>query len=192
MNPVMDFFATHNWVYEAIAIVVTAAVVGELLSWAIRSVLRHAGARPATLSRVRETIRAAWIILAGFGVASAAELTSVLTVLTVSGILGLVVSLSLQTTLSNMVSGVLLLQDRTLRVGDEIEYSGVRGRVVRVALRNTWVETKAGDLAVIGNSSLHGGPLINYTARQRFADLLAPTGSSPPEAPSPGTRSTKP
>ncbi|MGB6501668.1 MAG: mechanosensitive ion channel domain-containing protein, partial [Thermoplasmata archaeon] len=46
--------------------------------------------------------------------------------------------------------------------------SGVRGTIVRVAVRNVWIRTKEGDIAVIGNSNLKSGPLVNYTATRRI------------------------
>ncbi len=172
-----------NWLPQAIAIIVIAAVFGELLSWTIRSLLRRAGARPTTVRVVRETLRATWILAAAFGVLSVAQLTSALTVLTVSGILGLVISLALQTTLSNMVSGVMLLRNQVLRLGDVIVYGSVRGRVVRIALVNTWVRTDDGNLAFVGNTSLLGGPFVNITARSRFPEYLddVPVAGPPPK-----------
>jgi len=166
------WFGLPDWVPRAIAIVVVAAVLGEILGWAIRSLFRRAGARPATVRAVRETLRASWILLAVFAVLSVANLTTALTVLTVSGILGLVVSLALQTTLSNMVSGIMLLRNSVLRLGDQIVYSGVRGRIVRIGLVNTWIRTEDGNLAFVGNTSLLGGPFTNLTAKVRFPEYL--------------------
>lgn len=165
-------FGLPGWLPQAIGIILVAAVFGELLGWAIRSLFRRAGARPATVRAVRETIRAIWILGAAFGVLSVAQLTSVLTVLTISGILGLVISLALQTTLSNMVSGVMLLRNQVLRLGDTISYSGVKGRVVRIALVNTWIRTDDGNLAFVGNTSLLGGPFVNVSAKFRFPEYL--------------------
>lgn len=154
---------------ESAGLIVAAAVVGESFSYLVRQVARRAGARPPTLRSVRDVVRVVWVALAAFGVASVTGLLSVFSVLTISGIFGLIVSLALQTTLSNMIAGFLLLRDRAIRLGDVIEYGGVKGRVIRVALRNTWVLTEKGQVAIIGNSSLQGGPTINHTASERFA-----------------------
>ena len=166
---------------------VIAATFGELLSWAIRSLFRRAGVRPSTVRVIRETSRAIWILGAAFGVLSVAQLTSALTVLTVSGILGLVVSLALQTTLSNIISGVMLLRNEVLRLGDEIVCGSVQGRVVRIALVNTWIRTDDGNLAFVGNTSLLGGPFINVTAKERFPEYLdeVPRRPGPARPPAP-------
>ena len=92
--------------------------------------------------------------------------------LTISGLVTLAVSLALQNTLSNMIAGILLFQDNTLRIGDLIQYSGIRGRVVRVWLRTTWVQTDDGNIAIISNSTLSAGPWINFTATERLTRKL--------------------
>jgi len=45
--------------------------------------------------------------------------------------------------------------------------------VVRIGLRNTWVKTKEGHIAVIGNTSLSGGPLTNHSATERLSKKYA-------------------
>jgi small-conductance mechanosensitive channel len=158
----------------SVAIILVAAFLGELLSRIIRSLLRHAGARKGTQNAVRDALRAIWIGLAGLGVFALVTGQGPTSILAASGIAALVLSFSIQTTLTNMISGILLLRDRALRVGDQISYSGVKGRVIRIALRNTWVLAEDGSVAIIANASLTSGPLINYTASSRFASEYGP------------------
>ncbi|MCI4368131.1 MAG: mechanosensitive ion channel family protein [Thermoplasmata archaeon] len=134
-----------------------------------RTLARRAGARPNVLSSIRDGLRLIWVAVSVAAVVTFTGLASQLTVLTISGVAGLLISLSLQALFSNMVSGLLLLQDKAVRLGDVIEYGGVKGTVIRVALRNTWVRTEKGEIAIIGNSSLTNGPLVNYSAVPRFA-----------------------
>ncbi len=132
---------------------------------------RRGGAHPETLRAIRDWMLILWVCLSAYGVVAVAGLTSVLSLLTLSGLAGLVLTLALQSTLSNLISGMFLLRDRIVRRGDLIEYSGTKGRVVRISLRNTWVVTDNGSIAVIGNTSLSGGPLINHSAGPRFEEL---------------------
>lgn len=156
-------------IFESSVVVAVAAILGEAFSYLVRRAARHAGARPPTLRSIRDVLRIVWIALAVLGVAGVFQLTSAFTTYTVATVGGLVVSLALQTTLGNMIAGFLLLRDRAIRLDDVIEYGGVKGRVIRVALRNTWVLTEKGQVAIIGNSALQGGPTINHTASDRFA-----------------------
>ena len=113
-------------------------------------------------------MRIAWIVVAVAAVLVVTGIASEFQALTVTGLAGLTISLSLQTTLSNIIAGVLLFSDKTLRLNDVISYSGIKGIVVRVSLRSTLIRTQEGNIAIIGNSTLMSGPFINYTAEERL------------------------
>ena len=91
----------------------------------------------------------------------------------ISGIGALALSLALQTTLSNIIAGILPFYDGVIHLNDVVEYGGVRGKAVRLALRKTWIKTDSGTVAVISNSSLSNGPLINHTATERLSKRYA-------------------
>ena len=65
-----------------------------------------------------------------------------------------------------------MLSDGVLRLDDSVEYSGVKGVVVKIGLRATWVKTEHGDIAVISNNYLVNGPLVNHTATKRLERKL--------------------
>jgi small conductance mechanosensitive channel len=160
-----------TWWGKALVSALVVVISGALfwaLSHILQTVARRAGVRPATLRAGRDIIRVLWIIVAVAGVIYVTGLASALTILTISGIAGLVVSLSLQAFFSNLVAGVLLVQDGAVGVGDEIEFGSVRGRVIRLTLRNTWVAMDSSRVAIISNSQLMSGPLINHTKSPRF------------------------
>jgi small conductance mechanosensitive channel len=140
----------------------------EFFSKAIRNFTKKAGAKPSTLHSIRDVLRVIWFVLAATGLISYLGLTSEYTTLTVSGIAGIAITLSLQSTLSNVISGILLFYDKTIRVDDEVQFSGITGKVVYIALRNTWIETKEGSIVIVSNSNLANGPLINYSAKERL------------------------
>ncbi len=74
--------------------------------------------------------------------------------------------------MTNIISGILILSDGVLRLHDSIEYGGVKGRVVKIGLRSTWVKTESGDIAIISNNYLANGPLVNFTANERLERKL--------------------
>ncbi|MDG6926710.1 MAG: mechanosensitive ion channel [Nitrososphaerota archaeon] len=151
-----------------------AVVAVELLSIAIRRAAKLAGAGPTVIRDVREGMRVIAILIAISAILSFTKLASEFTALTISGIAGLALSLALQTTLSNVIAGILMINDGVIRLGDRIEYGGsLKGEVVRVALRNAWVRTSDGNIAVISNSNLSAGPLVNYTATERLKKKYA-------------------
>ena len=87
-----------------------------------------------------------------------------LTSLTVfSGAVGVGVGFGLQKIFSNLVSGVILLLDKSLKPGDVIEMGGVQGRIAQINARYTAVETLDGKAYLIPNESLIGNEVINLS-----------------------------
>jgi small-conductance mechanosensitive channel len=159
-----------------VGVAVTAAgtlLIEEAISFLIRRAAKAAGAGPAVIRDVGVALRviAGLVILSG--ILRLTGLTSDFTTLTISGIGALAVSLALQTTLSNIISGILLLNDGVVRLHDTVEYGSVKGKIVRLALRNTWIMMDSGTIAVVSNSQLSNGPLINHTATARLSKKYA-------------------
>ncbi|OLD03042.1 MAG: hypothetical protein AUJ07_07455 [Crenarchaeota archaeon 13_1_40CM_3_53_5] len=145
-------------------------LAGELLIRGIRIAARIGRLSPGLTRSINRGIRALGISIGLFGVVSYTGLASQFTVLTVTGLVGLAITLSLQLTFQNVLSGIFLVIDKTIRVNDVIQIGDIKGRVVRVGLRNTLIRTEEGDIAIIGNSNLMSGPFVNFTASQRFSD----------------------
>ncbi len=158
-----------------IRVAVTLAVFYLVCQFLIRGVTaaaRRAGVTPGQVHLIEEGIASVFVVLAIISIVHLSGLTSQFTALTISGIAAIVLSLALQATLSNMISGILLLLDNTLRVNDLIEYGGAKGEVVKIGLRSTWVKTAEGDVVVISNSQIVNGPLTNHTAGDRLLKKL--------------------
>lgn len=87
-----------------------------------------------------------------------------------------------QNLLKNLISGILILIERPLRVGDLIEVDNVRGRVTTIGLRSSTVRDTKGIDTLIPNSSFLERSLTNWThssQQGRFALRVgAPYGSS--------------
>jgi len=165
---------TDIHIAAAVTVIAAGIFVGEeVLSLVVRDIAKRAGAPPTVTRDIGATMRVIALALILSDVLSFSGLSTLFTGLTVSAVAAVAVSLALQNTLANVISGLLLLSDGVLRLNDTIEYSGTKGDVVRLGLRNTWVMTKEGHIAVISNSSLSGGPLINHTATERLSRKYA-------------------
>jgi len=100
---------------------------------------------------------------------------SSLTVL--GGALGLGIGIGLQPLFANFVSGVVLLLDRTLKVGDFVDLqSGIRGRVVEIAMRYTRVSTNDSVDVLVPNSEFVNGRVTNWTFDDTSRRLHIPFG----------------
>jgi small conductance mechanosensitive channel len=156
----------------AVSIVVTV-LFEEAISSVIRRAAKVAGTSPTVIRDVVVALRVIAVLIILAGILSLTGLASEFTALTISGIGALAVSIALQNTLSNVISGVLLLYDGVIHLNDTVEYGSIKGKVVRLALRNTWIKTDSGNIAVISNSLLSSGPLINHSAKERLSKKYA-------------------
>lgn len=86
------------------------------------------------------------------------------TLAVIGGGLGIGIGFGLQTLFANFVSGIVLLLDRSLKVGDFVDLqSGVRGRVVEIAIRYTRVSTNDSVDVLVPNSEFVNGRVTNWT-----------------------------
>jgi small-conductance mechanosensitive channel/CRP-like cAMP-binding protein len=102
-------------------------------------------------SIVRDLILIVAAVAIGMGFLRLAGL-DVFSLVTTSAVLTAVVGLALQTTIANVLSGLGLQLDRTLRHGEWIEVGGTVGRILEIGWRSTRVETNDGDTVFVPNS----------------------------------------
>jgi small-conductance mechanosensitive channel len=149
--------------------IVVVVLIEEGIHYLIRRAAKAAGTSSTVIRDIGVTMRVIAILVILAGVLSLTGLASQFTALAISGIGALAISLSLQNTISNIIAGILLFYDGVIHLNDIVEYGSVKGKVVRLALRNTWIKLDSGDIAVISNSLLAGGPLINHSATERLS-----------------------
>ena len=100
-----------------------------------------------------------------------------LTSLTVfSGAVGVGVGFGLQKIFSNLVSGVILLLDKSLKPGDVIEIGGVQGRIAQINARYSAIETLDGKAYLVPNENLIGNEVINLSYSDSRLFLRAEVG----------------
>ena len=97
---------------------------------------------------------------------------NVTTLVAALGTAGVTIALALKDSLSNFASGVLILFNRTFKVGDFIEINGQTGTVRRIELMFTTLATADNKRLVIPNSVITANMIVNYTAKSvRRLDL---------------------
>ena len=102
----------------------------------------------------------------------------------VGGALGIGVGLGLQQLASNFVSGLVMLFERPIKVGDRIQVGDTSGDVVRMGARSTWVRTNDNVVIIVPNSDFTSNQVINWTAndrRVRFSVTVGVGYGSQPE-----------
>lgn len=105
---------------------------------------------------LQDIIVAVASIIAIFGLASRSG-ENLSGLIATSAVLTAVIGLSLQDTIGNIVGGLAVQLDNTIRFGDWIKVGDVQGRVVEVRWRYTAIETRNWETVILPNSTLIKG-----------------------------------
>jgi len=94
----------------------------------------------------------------------------------VAGALGIGVGFGLQNIVANFISGLVLLAERPVAVGDRIEVAGVAGNVTKINLRSTTVVTNDNISIIVPNSDLTSHPVTNWSHGDPRVRVRIPVG----------------
>jgi small-conductance mechanosensitive channel len=94
-----------------------------------------------------------------------------------AGALSIGIGFGLQSIVSNFMSGLIILFEQSLKVGDVVELdSGVRGVVREIRVRSTLISTNDGVDIVVPNAEFIAGKVINFTLREPYHRIHVPFG----------------
>lgn len=80
-----------------------------------------------------------------------------------AGIFGVAIGFAARTSMSNLISGLFLLSEKFLSIGDTISFGGVTGKIESMDLFSVKVRTPAGTLVRMANEQLIKNDLVNIT-----------------------------
>ncbi|WP_285373774.1 mechanosensitive ion channel domain-containing protein [Pseudomonas sp. lyk4-TYG-107] len=100
-------------------------------------------------------------------------------VLATSGALAIIVGLALQSTLSDVFSGIVLNTTKPYQIDDWISIDGTEGRVIDIDWRATRLQTSQGSMAVIPNSLAAKAKIINFSRPSNMFGLAVSVQVSP-------------
>jgi potassium efflux system protein len=120
-----------------------------------------------------------YVLLTLGSLAGLAVLGLDLTKLTImAGAFGVGITFGLQSVVNNFVSGLILLFERPIHVGDTIEAGGITGSVRRIGIRASVMRTFQGAEIIVPNSQLVTERVINWTLSDRQRLIELPVGAA--------------
>lgn len=154
-----------------IALAFLVVVAFYSVSWGLKRLIRG---RVAGRLRVDQRVLYAslqilhWLLVfAGFFLALQVLGFNLTSLAVAAGFLGVGIGLGLQNVVANFVSGILLLFEQSLAVGDRVEVSGHYGDVERITMRATEIRTRDNIAIIVPNSRFIDSEVINWSHGDR-------------------------
>jgi small-conductance mechanosensitive channel len=124
------------------------------------------------------------VLLAGFLVAMAALGVDMTKFTILAGAFTVGVGFGLQNIFNNFVSGLILLFERPVKVGDVVQVGDTSGTVRLIGIRASLIRTPAGSDIIVPNGKLISDQIVNWTlsSRQRSMEIpIAVARDAPPD-----------
>ncbi|MGB5441875.1 MAG: mechanosensitive ion channel domain-containing protein [Gammaproteobacteria bacterium] len=118
------------------------------------------------------------IILLGFLLAVGAMGIGMDRIAILLGAFGVGLGFGLQTIVNNFVSGMILIFERPVQIGDSVEVGSVKGRIKRIGIRSSTVRSFDGADITVPNGSLLSDALTNWTMTDRNRRIEIKVGVS--------------
>ncbi len=108
------------------------------------------------------------LLIAGFLLAVAASGLAIDRITVILGALGVGIGLGLQNIVNNFVSGIILIFDRTMRIGDTVEVGDKKGRVKEISMRSSTLLTPEGAEVIIPNGDILSHNFVNWSLSNNY------------------------
>ena len=146
----------------ALLTLVICLIVVKIVMTILRKILGRSKLDPRVAGYIATAVKIALLVVTVLIVADRLGIPITSLVALVS-VLSLAVTLAVQTVLSNMAGGLVILATHPFAIGDYIAASGSEGTVQEIHLSHTCIDSPSGQRIVLPNGALSGEKIVNYT-----------------------------
>ena len=93
-----------------------------------------------------------------------------------TGALGVGFGFGMQNIINNFVSGLILQFERPIHINDVLEVEGYTGKVTRIGVRSSTLQTSQGAEVIIPNANFISGKVVNWTLTESMRRAELPVG----------------
>ncbi len=174
--------STGTILYILIAFIILSFLSKKLKNLLVNRVFSRAGMERGASISIGNLSRFFVMIIGALVIIQTAGINlSALTVL--FGALGVGIGFGLQTITDNFISGIIILFEKPIKVGDRIELDDVSGNVMNISIRATTILTNDNVSIIVPNSEFISGRVINWSHNDRNIRFRIPVGVSYNEDP---------
>ncbi len=91
-----------------------------------------------------------------------------------AGAVGVGIGFGLQNIASNFISGLVILAERPITIGDRVEVAGIAGQVQHIRARSTVIRTNDNIMMIVPNTKFIDSPVTNWTYGDRRVRFRIP------------------
>ena len=175
-------FNLGSILYLLISLWLLVFVSKQLMKFVVNKVFSKTEVEKGMLESIATLVRFGILIIGSIVIFQSAGIDlSALSIL--AGALGVGIGFGLQGITNNFISGLVILFERPIKIGDRIEVGEITGDVVNIKARATTVVTNDNISVIIPNSEFINGTVINWSHHDRNVRFLFPVGVSYKEDP---------
>ncbi|TNC81102.1 MAG: potassium transporter KefA [Oleiphilus sp.] len=164
-----DYAITLGQIMAFFLVLIVTLIISKVIRMAMHRLRSREFVFSAAQIYALERIVHYLILVVGFVVALSTVGIDVGKLAILAGALGIGIGLGLQNIVNNFVSGLVILFERSLKVGDFIELSnGLVGEVKEINMRSTLIRTNDNVDILIPNAEVIGNQLTNWTLEENI------------------------
>lgn len=168
--------------YLLISFVILTFLARRLKKLLVDRILINTSMEPGARATVGTVTKFLFIVVGSIVIVQTAGIDmSALTL--IAGALGVGIGFGLQNITDNFISGVIILFEKPIKVGDRIDVGDVQGNVMSISFRATQILTNDNISIIVPNSEFISSRVINWSHNDRNIRFRIPVGVSYNEDP---------